>query len=173
MFKEDIKQNEKEIREDDIMDEAYEELERLSSDLGIIGLYDKEKVEQKIINTRLLDAERRGKKEGINERNIEIAKNMLNENIDILTIQRVTGLPKEQIEELKQISVQQDKEDIEKYGVYTYEEFSSYTTEYVFNAINMKYYKISVGKGIMTYEDVLGVLETYNALLENGELEQG
>ena len=65
------------------------------------------------------------------------------------------------------------KEGIEKYGLYTYEEFSSYTTEYVFNAINMKYYKISVGKGIMTYEDVLGVLETYNALLENGELEQG
>lgn len=65
------------------------------------------------------------------------------------------------------------KEDIEKYGLYSYEEFSSYTTEYVFNAINMKYYKISVGKGYMTYEDVLDVLETYNALLENGELEEG
>ena len=105
IFKELEEQIRDTLRSDKIMDEAYEELERISRDKNIIGLYDKEKVEQKIINTRLLDAERRGKKEGIMEgeknKSIEIAKNMLNENIDILTIQRVTGLPKEQIEELK------------------------------------------------------------------------
>ena len=105
MFKEDIKKIEKEIRKDKIMNEAYEELERISRDKNIIGLYDKEKVEQKILNTRLLDAELRGKKEGIEEgiqqRNIEVARNMLKENIDILIIEKITGLTKEQIKNLK------------------------------------------------------------------------
>ena len=104
MFKEDIKQNEKEIRKDEIMNEAYEELERISRDKNIIGLYDKEKVEKKILNTRLLDAELRGKKEGIEEgiqqRNIEVSRNMLNKGMTINDIIEITGLTKEQIDNL-------------------------------------------------------------------------
>ena len=69
------------------MEEAYEELERISMDKNIIGLYDKEKVEQKILNTKLegarLEGIEEGRKEGINQRNIEIAKNLLNQNISI------------------------------------------------------------------------------------------
>lgn len=42
-----------------------------------------------------------GKKEGKKEKQIEIAKNMLHENIDIDTIVRVTKLTKEEIEKLK------------------------------------------------------------------------
>ena len=42
-----------------------------------------------------------GKAEGKNERNIEIAKNMLKENIDIELISKVTGLNPEEIEKLK------------------------------------------------------------------------
>ena len=105
MFKDNIKDIEGEIKMDDIMDEAYEELERISSDKNIIGLYDKEKIEQKIINTRLLDAELKGKeegkKEGIQQRNIEIARNMLKKAININDIIEITGLAKDQIEELK------------------------------------------------------------------------
>lgn len=105
MFKDNIKDIEGEIKMDDIMDEAYEELERISSDKNIIGLYDKEKIEQKIMNTRLLDAELKGKeegkKEGIQQRNIEIARNMLKKDININDIIEITGLTKDQIEELK------------------------------------------------------------------------
>ena len=42
-----------------------------------------------------------GLKEGKNERNKEIAKNMLNEKCDIELIIKVTGLTKEEIEKLK------------------------------------------------------------------------
>ena len=42
-----------------------------------------------------------GKIEGKNERNIEIAKNMLQENIGLEVISKVTGLSPEEIETLK------------------------------------------------------------------------
>lgn len=42
-----------------------------------------------------------GKEIGINQRNIEIAKNLLEQNIDINVIEEATGLSKEQLEELK------------------------------------------------------------------------
>ncbi len=40
--------------------------------------------------------------EGKNERNIEIAKNMIKENISIDIIAKVTGLPLEELEKLKE-----------------------------------------------------------------------
>ena len=42
-----------------------------------------------------------GRKEGIKEEKLEIAKQMLKENIDIMIIEKCTGLSKEEIEELK------------------------------------------------------------------------
>ena len=105
IFKELEEQIRDTLRSDKIMDEAYEELERISQDKNIIGLYDKEKVEQKIINTRILDAERRGKKEGLMEgeknKSIEIAKNLFNQGISVDIIENATGLSKEQIDALK------------------------------------------------------------------------
>jgi len=104
LFKELEEQIRNVLRGDKIMEEAYEELERISQDKNIIGLYDKEKVEQKIINTRILDAELRGKKigieEGINQSKLEIAKNLLNQDIAIDVIEKATSLSKEQIEKL-------------------------------------------------------------------------
>ena len=44
---------------------------------------------------------RLGKEEGKKEKTIEIAKNMLNENINIELIMKITGLSKEEIENLK------------------------------------------------------------------------
>ena len=44
-----------------------------------------------------------GIKQGTRERNIEIAKNMLKENIDIELIKKVTGLTEEEIKELQKI----------------------------------------------------------------------
>lgn len=101
LFKENNKEIQTILRRDNIMDEAYEELERLSSDEKIIGLYDAEKVEQKILNTRLESARLEGKSEGEKNKSIEIAKNLLKQNISIDIIEKATGLIKEQIEELK------------------------------------------------------------------------
>ena len=84
------------LKGDNIMDEAYEELERISRDTGIIGLYDKEQIEQKVLNTRLkgarLEGIEEGKKEGEKNKSIEIAKNMLKEGSDIEFISKVTNL---------------------------------------------------------------------------------
>ena len=75
LFKENNKEIQTILRRDNIMDEAYEELERLSSDEKIIGLYDAEKVEQKILNTRLesarLEGIEQGKSEGEKNKSME------------------------------------------------------------------------------------------------------
>lgn len=48
--------------------------------------------------------------------------------------------------------------DIEQYGLYTYEDFADYISEDVFDALSFKYYKIAVGKGLMTEEDIYGLI---------------
>ena len=84
------------LRRKEDMEKAVNELERLSSDKRIIGLYDAEKVARKTLNTQLKSA----KLDGIEERNIEIAKNMKNENMDIELISKITGLSIEEINNL-------------------------------------------------------------------------
>ncbi len=58
-----------------------------------------------IKNSELSEAKDEGIKEGIKEgsydKQIEIAKNLLNENMDIKTISKVTGLSIENINKLK------------------------------------------------------------------------
>ena len=49
--------------------------------------------------------------------------------------------------------------DIEKYGLYTYEEWADYVSYEEFVALNGKYFKILVGKGILTEEDILSLIE--------------
>ncbi len=54
------------------------------------------------------------------------------------------------------------KADIEKYGLYTYEDFAAYATEEMFdNIIPAKYLKIAVGKGLITFEGILELFNTY------------
>lgn len=83
------------------MEEAINELERISKDEKIIGLYDAEKVEAKVRNTQIEGARRDGIEEGAQKKQIEIAKNLLKENIDIQTIINATGLSKNEIDSLK------------------------------------------------------------------------
>ena len=97
LFQEDIEKYKIEINEDEIMEEAYETLENISSDEKIIGLYDAEKVEQKILNTRLKGAKQEGIEQGI----IRVAKNLLSQDVDIDIIMKATALTKEEIEKLK------------------------------------------------------------------------
>ena len=48
--------------------------------------------------------------------------------------------------------------DIDRYGLYTYEEFSDYLTPMQFELFNGKYFKVLVGKGVLTYDDILGII---------------
>jgi predicted transposase/invertase (TIGR01784 family) len=93
------------LRGDEIMDEALDELERISSDEKIIGLYDKEKVEKKILNTRLRYAEetgeKRGEKIGLEKGKKDIARKMLKGNMPIEDIIKFTGLTFEELQKLK------------------------------------------------------------------------
>ena len=51
--------------------------------------------------------------------------------------------------------------DIEKYGLYTYEDFDHVLTYEQFVAFNVQYFKIAVGKGNYTYEGILALIDTY------------
>lgn len=55
-------------------------------------------------------------------------------------------------------------QDIEKYGLYTYDDFKDYVSIEVFNAFPFKYYKVAIEKGLYTYEQVLGLIQLYNDL---------
>lgn len=48
--------------------------------------------------------------------------------------------------------------DIERYGLYTYDDFADYMTEEQFYAFNGEYLKISVGKGYITYEGIIDLI---------------
>ena len=100
-----ISENVENLRGIDIMDEAINELEILSHNENIIGLYDAELLEQaireEIKDKALKNGLEKGIKKGISQRNTEIAKNLLKENIDISIISKTTGLSISEIEKLK------------------------------------------------------------------------
>lgn len=51
--------------------------------------------------------------------------------------------------------------DIEKYGLYTYEEFANSLTYEQYNALNLQYFKVSVGKGLITYDEILYLIDLH------------
>ena len=89
------------------------ELDKLNKSTLFRRYMTEEEDKRKIFNSRISSAERkgleRGMKKGIeqgieqgeNNKSIEIAKNMLNKNMNINIISEVTGLSKEEIENLK------------------------------------------------------------------------
>lgn len=58
------------------------------------------------------------------------------------------------------------EEDIEKYGLYTYEQCSEYMDERTFNSMPFRYFKVSVGKGIVTEKEFEMMLESYSDFFE-------
>lgn len=52
--------------------------------------------------------------------------------------------------------------DIEKYGLYKYEDFKDYLTPYQFYAFNVDYMKVPVSKGEITFEYILQLIEGYS-----------
>ena len=52
-------------------------------------------------------------------------------------------------------------EDVEKYGLYTYDDFADYVTYEQFVKFNGAYLKIPVEKGLFTFDYILELIETY------------
>ena len=53
--------------------------------------------------------------------------------------------------------------DIERYGLFTYEEFAELVTvsEEVFNAFNGRYLKVAIGKGLIDTDRLLSLAQRY------------
>ncbi|MBE7088703.1 MAG: hypothetical protein E7370_04225 [Clostridiales bacterium] len=49
--------------------------------------------------------------------------------------------------------------DIEKYGLFTYEELQDYIPYEVYELTPIKYWKIAIGKGLITFEDIINTAE--------------
>ena len=58
-------------------------------------------------------------------------------------------------------NIEKMNEDIEKYGLYTYEDFKDYLPYEVYLAFPGPYLKISVEKGYITFEEIIGYIEQY------------
>ena len=52
-------------------------------------------------------------------------------------------------------------EDINNYGLYTYDDFAKYISREQYDAFNAKYMKIAVGKGDTTFEEILRMINEY------------
>jgi len=51
--------------------------------------------------------------------------------------------------------------DIEKYGLYTYDDFKDILTHEQFDALNMAHFKVSVGKGYVTYDGLVYLIKNF------------
>ena len=98
----------KKLSKDQVVREYMEKIEKLNEDPIFINWITKEKDEQMIKNTQLYRATQEGINIGISQginqgfkkRNVEIAKSMLQENMNLELIHKITGLSKEEIKKL-------------------------------------------------------------------------
>ena len=56
-------------------------------------------------------------------------------------------------------------QDIETYGLYTYEDFADLIPEEAFYAFNGAYLKVAIAKGLLTWEDIVYLAERYVPLM--------
>ena len=95
----------KKLPKDKVVREYMEKIEKLNNDPMFINWITKEKDEKMIKNTQLYNATQEGINIGINQglqkRNKEIAKSMIQENMNLELICKITGLSKEEIEKLQ------------------------------------------------------------------------
>ena len=100
-----IKELGDDLMEKEVQDKLVDTLDTYSQDEEVIALYSKYSKEElerkKLINEAKRDGIEQGKVEGINQRNIEIAKKMLKENEKIDKIILYTNLTVKEIEDLK------------------------------------------------------------------------
>lgn len=61
------------------------------------------------------------------------------------------------------------KKDIDKYGLYEYSDFEDLITEKIFIDYGFKYFKVSIGKKLMTYDTLLFYIRWLKNCISNGE----
>ncbi|MCM1261051.1 MAG: hypothetical protein NC182_07930 [Prevotella sp.] len=66
-----------------------------------------------------------------------------------------------ELDENMKIDIVKMNQDIEKYGLYTYDEWKEYLTYEQFIAFNVQYLKVSIGKGFVTKEEIIRYIESY------------
>ena len=81
--------------------EYVNDLKEINDDEDFVKWISKEEDEQKIRNTYEANGYEEGVQKGIKQEKIQIAKNMLNENMDIKDIIDVTSLTKKEILNIK------------------------------------------------------------------------
>ena len=93
--------------EDEVSLRVVKELENLSMNEIFRDEYDYENVQRKLINSvkdeGYEEGLQQGYENGTKEKSMEIARNMLKENIDINVIIKCTNLTKEEIEQLENV----------------------------------------------------------------------
>ena len=82
-----------------------EELERLGMNRRFVCEYDREKVNKKLMNSLknegIEQGIQQGIEQGVEKRNIEIARNMINDKVDFDSISKYTGLSINEIKNIK------------------------------------------------------------------------
>ena len=61
----------------------------------------------------------------------------------------------------KAYSAKKVAKDIETYGLYTYDDFKDLISEEAFEMYNAAYLKVAVGKGYITWDDILALIDIY------------
>ena len=57
------------------------------------------------------------------------------------------------------------EDDIEKYGLFTYEDFQDLVSYEIYCSFPTQYFKVAIGKGILTWEDLYYYIERYAPLM--------
>ena len=81
---------------------------------------------------------------------------------NILTVEPgIGGVNIFEIDDNLTYDLKQMQQDIATYGLYTYEDFEKYVTEEQFELYNARYFKVAVGKGLITFDYILYLIEHY------------
>ena len=80
---------------------ANEKMEFLANDKEVLRLYHLREMAQIDYNSGMKKAKDEGRTEGRTERSIEIARNALKMNMSVDDISKLTGLSRQQIEDIK------------------------------------------------------------------------
>lgn len=62
---------------------------------------------------------------------------------------------------------QEMAEDIEQYGLFTYDDFADYIPEEIFEAFGGQYLKVAMGKGLLTWDDIFALVDRYKVFWGN------
>ena len=97
-----IEELKEKYRGDEVYMDIARKVEKFMRDNNLVQYYDLEASHQYEIKDSYATGKNEGRKEGLQTRSIEIAKNLLNDHLDIDKIMKYTGLTKQEIMKLQQ-----------------------------------------------------------------------